>query len=76
MDVTSINDGPPSGQPEASEQPRRKRRRIPLACNPCRDRKMRCDGRRPVCVSCQKRRKSDSCVYETNSFITSRYELS
>ncbi|KAJ3498328.1 hypothetical protein NLG97_g1208 [Lecanicillium saksenae] len=30
-----------------------KRRRIALACNSCRTRKSRCDGRRPTCSTCQ-----------------------
>jgi hypothetical protein len=47
MDLTSPPDGVVS-EPAIAGQPRRKRRRIALACNPCRDRKMRCDGRRPV----------------------------
>lgn len=33
-------------------RPRAKRRRISRACNPCRARKQRCDGRRPSCSTC------------------------
>ncbi|KAJ1334956.1 transcriptional regulatory protein GAL4 [Microdochium nivale] len=39
-----------------------KRRRISLACNSCRVRKSRCDGRRPSCSSCIS--LGFDCVYE------------
>jgi hypothetical protein len=41
----------------------RKRRRIAIACNECRDRKRKCDGVKPVCGSCAKR-PSQECVWE------------
>lgn len=35
-----------------------------LACRQCRDRKIRCDGARPVCDSCSRRGLcADQCVY-------------
>ncbi|KXJ87225.1 fungal-specific transcription factor domain-domain-containing protein [Microdochium bolleyi] len=41
-----------------------KRRKVRLACRPCRDKKIRCDGGRPVCHACV-RKKLDpaACVY-------------
>lgn len=32
-----------------------KRRRVALACDNCRERKVRCDGKKPVCGPCGKR---------------------
>ncbi|KFY78694.1 hypothetical protein V499_02187 [Pseudogymnoascus sp. VKM F-103] len=41
-----------------------KRRKISSACEPCRARKTRCDGNRPMCGPCQYKPKSQqSCVY-------------
>lgn len=48
----------------AAAEGRRKRAKIGRACRNCRDRKTRCDGRRPVCVACERRRVSISCSYE------------
>ncbi|KAE8379700.1 fungal-specific transcription factor domain-containing protein [Aspergillus bertholletiae] len=41
----------------------RKRRRIAIACDECRDRKRKCDGVKPVCGACAKRR-SPQCVWD------------
>lgn len=59
---------------EQSGEPVPKRRKIPLACNACRDRKSRCDGRRPACSTCEKKGTSDKCAYEESTLITQRYE--
>ncbi|KAL7963777.1 fungal-specific transcription factor domain-containing protein [Trichoderma compactum] len=40
-----------------------KRRRVALACDSCRERKVRCDGARPVCGPCQTRNRQSLCVY-------------
>lgn len=41
-----------------------KRRKISSACEPCRARKTRCDGNRPICGPCQYKSKGQqSCVY-------------
>ncbi|KAH6605522.1 c6 transcription factor [Trichoderma cornu-damae] len=40
----------------------RKRRRTPLACDECRDRKRKCDGVKPVCGACR-RRSITACVW-------------
>ncbi|RDW63567.1 hypothetical protein BP6252_11112 [Coleophoma cylindrospora] len=44
-----------------------KRRKIRLACGPCRDRKTRCDGGQPVCKSCETRGMEGKCSYEKGS---------
>ncbi|OAA64728.1 Transcription factor [Niveomyces insectorum RCEF 264] len=41
-----------------------KRRRIQLACDPCRFRKTGCDGHRPYCTSCASRGWQDRCKYQ------------
>ncbi|KAK5991212.1 Notoamide biosynthesis transcriptional activator notL'-like protein [Cladobotryum mycophilum] len=52
------NDGGPSHPPKALI-PRRKS--VFVACDACRKRKERCDGRRPSCASCTK--KGSECTY-------------
>ncbi|KAJ0418596.1 fungal-specific transcription factor domain-containing protein [Aspergillus carlsbadensis] len=57
----------------------RKRRRIAIACNECRDRKRKCDGVKPVCGSCAKRASATPCVWDegrnakgwSNSYVES-----
>lgn len=50
---------------EATSPPtRRKRSKISLACNNCRSRKTRCDGRLPVCLACDRRRVGSTCIFE------------
>ncbi|KAE8443487.1 hypothetical protein EG329_001798 [Mollisiaceae sp. DMI_Dod_QoI] len=49
-----------------------KRRKILLACSACRDRKSRCDGRRPICSACTKRKAASTCVYEESTLKTQR----
>jgi hypothetical protein len=45
-------------------QPNLKRLKVKLACQECRDRKIRCDGGRPVCHPCSRKQLgSDRCVY-------------
>ncbi|KAI0534430.1 fungal-specific transcription factor domain-containing protein [Xylaria digitata] len=45
-------------------QDRQRRRKIPLACEPCRERKIRCDGNKPVCAACHRRGFSlEQCLY-------------
>lgn len=49
--------------PESGER-NAKRQKVKLACQECRDRKIRCDGVRPVCGSCaRKKLDSDRCVF-------------
>lgn len=44
------------------EPPRAKRAQVPVACESCRKRKMKCDGNRP-CVKC--RQRGITCQFET-----------
>ncbi|EME81199.1 uncharacterized protein MYCFIDRAFT_77113, partial [Pseudocercospora fijiensis CIRAD86] len=46
------------------EKPKQKRNRRPKACQPCRDRKVRCDQEEP-CDTCIRRSHPDLCVYAT-----------
>lgn len=47
-----------------SVQHARKRKRVALACSTCRERKVRCDGGKPVCTPCSKRGALEhECTY-------------
>ncbi|RFU34728.1 hypothetical protein B7463_g1641, partial [Scytalidium lignicola] len=47
---------------------RPKRHKVTVACHACRSRKIKCDGRQPVCEPCQKRPRSDTmCTWDTGS---------
>ena len=49
-----------------SAPPAQKRRKIALACERCRDRKIRCDGEKPACGACRRRSnryQPDPCLY-------------
>ncbi|KAF1982399.1 FAD/NAD(P)-binding domain-containing protein [Aulographum hederae CBS 113979] len=47
------------------------RRRIAMACHPCRERKARCDGGKPVCSTCQRRGFPQSrCIYQSENSRT------
>jgi len=37
-----------------------------VACTPCQKRKSKCDGRRPICSSCEQKGRND-CVYDSQS---------
>ncbi|KAF5554465.1 transcription activator acu-15 [Fusarium napiforme] len=37
------------------QQSRQRRRKVTLACDPCRERKSRCDGIKPICSTCRRR---------------------
>lgn len=41
----------------------RQRKRQLISCYPCRKRKIRCDGRRPVCEQCERRKIVHQCGY-------------
>ncbi|KAH6988254.1 fungal-specific transcription factor domain-containing protein [Ilyonectria sp. MPI-CAGE-AT-0026] len=50
--------------PDHRERPRRVK--VALACEPCRERKSRCDGGKPICASCQRRcLRLDQCIYKS-----------
>ncbi|KAH8902767.1 hypothetical protein BR93DRAFT_235495 [Coniochaeta sp. PMI_546] len=44
-----------------------KRARLPVSCQLCRTRKLKCDRQQPVCGSCSKRGDKDSCSYSSVS---------
>ncbi|KAH6618876.1 hypothetical protein C7974DRAFT_317726, partial [Boeremia exigua] len=49
---------------------RRKRQKLTTtACEPCRNRKIRCDGNKPSCEACSKR--SQQCIYQVAPDTTS-----
>ncbi|KAG9496396.1 hypothetical protein J7337_012984 [Fusarium musae] len=53
----------PQAQEEAGSRPT-KRKRVALACDTCRERKIKCDGFKPVCNPCRKRGEPAArCVY-------------
>ncbi|KAL4867516.1 fungal-specific transcription factor domain-containing protein [Aspergillus spectabilis] len=64
--------------PPADTESGRKRRRIALACDECRERNRKCDGVKPVCGTCAKR-PSSNCVWDedrntkgwSNSYVAS-----
>ncbi|CAI6088610.1 unnamed protein product [Clonostachys chloroleuca] len=55
-----------------SDQPRRPRRRkVTLACEPCRERKARCDGVKPLCSTCRRRALGiEQCIYKVDNART------
>ncbi|KAH7310824.1 fungal-specific transcription factor domain-containing protein [Stachybotrys elegans] len=54
---------PHEDQDVADKRPA-KRRRVALACDLCRERKIRCDGAKPICKQCEKRGDDPlRCVY-------------
>ncbi|KAG8946589.1 hypothetical protein FRC04_011567 [Tulasnella sp. 424] len=58
---------PPVGQdardaPQTQGTPAKEKPRAYIACQTCRSRKVRCDGRKPVCTNCEKR--NASCIYD------------
>ncbi|KAG5768988.1 hypothetical protein H9Q73_013688 [Fusarium xylarioides] len=77
LPIPSSENSPPNSQPSGSSSTPRsssdeplKRQRIgtQLACNSCRKRKIRCDGRKPMCEACRRRGEKEPCAYaETRS---------
>ncbi|KAH7336658.1 fungal-specific transcription factor domain-containing protein [Rhexocercosporidium sp. MPI-PUGE-AT-0058] len=54
---TSTSENPDDDRPV-------KRKRVAIACEPCRDRKVKCDGGKPTCKVCEKRAEPKvQCVY-------------
>ena len=41
-----------------------RRRKVRLACNPCRARKTGCDGQKPVCTACSLRGWDERCDWQ------------
>ncbi|KAF2249475.1 hypothetical protein BU26DRAFT_565121 [Trematosphaeria pertusa] len=54
----------PPAQPAHAEERPPKRTKIRLACQECRDRKIRCDGGRPTCNACARKKLGpEHCIY-------------
>ncbi|CAK7216312.1 hypothetical protein SCUCBS95973_002770 [Sporothrix curviconia] len=50
---------------------RQRRRKVTLACEPCRERKSRCDGRKPICSTCEHRSLGlEQCIYKVGNART------
>ncbi|KAL4801253.1 fungal-specific transcription factor domain-containing protein [Aspergillus unguis] len=62
-----------AGPPKSRAKTRPK---VALACDSCREKKIRCDGTKPICGPCMRRSyRNDQCVYNTeNSRSSSRDE--
>ncbi|KAK4441998.1 fungal-specific transcription factor domain-containing protein, partial [Podospora aff. communis PSN243] len=54
-----------------SGQPSQRRRKVRLACNPCRARKTGCDGKKPVCTACALRGWDERCQWQDSVMPTS-----
>ncbi|KAJ9137102.1 Fungal specific transcription factor domain containing protein [Pleurostoma richardsiae] len=55
----------------AENRERQRRRKITLACEPCRERKSRCDGRKPICSTCEHRSLGlEQCIYKAGNART------
>jgi hypothetical protein len=69
----SSSNSQPSGSSSTPLSPgdeplKRQRINTQLACNSCRKRKIRCDGKKPSCETCRRRGEKEPCVYtETKS---------
>ncbi|KAK4652829.1 hypothetical protein QC762_513000 [Podospora pseudocomata] len=61
--------------PEHRNERQQKRRKISLACEPCRERKSRCDGAKPICSTCQRRSLPlHQCIYTVENARTASNE--
>jgi hypothetical protein len=72
MSEESKSPNPIAGQSNSKrpDDPGNIRKRVSQACDPCRGRKLKCDGVRPVCSTCQTHRKE--CSY---GFVTKKRGL-
>lgn len=52
------------GTAQATEQQNKRTRATNRACESCRKRKVRCDGKQP-CAACQWQRKGENCTYQS-----------
>lgn len=60
------------GPPAFMATPRKRQKLTTTACEPCRNRKIRCDGNKPTCEACAKR--SQQCIYQATPDIKSANE--
>ncbi|KID99238.1 N-terminal fungal transcription regulatory domain-containing protein, partial [Metarhizium majus ARSEF 297] len=65
-DTEHVRDAEPSGSKNA--ELKRRRVGVSIACNACRRKKVRCDGQRPICSSCDS--KATHCSYRDDSEIS------
>ncbi|KAK8135130.1 hypothetical protein PG984_007142 [Apiospora sp. TS-2023a] len=67
---------PRDDAPEHTPSRPAKRRKTEVACQECRDKKTKCDGQRPTCGQCKrKRRPSAGCVYPDTQRQSSVVEM-
>ncbi|KAF5002531.1 hypothetical protein FGRMN_296 [Fusarium graminum] len=60
--MATASEAVPTGGEEMGRRPKRKR--VALACDICRDRKIKCDGSKPLCSPCNKRGEPPTrCTY-------------
>uniref|UniRef100_A0A0D2Y6N2 Zn(2)-C6 fungal-type domain-containing protein n=1 Tax=Fusarium oxysporum (strain Fo5176) TaxID=660025 RepID=A0A0D2Y6N2_FUSOF len=58
----------------SEQQPRQRRRKVTLACEPCRERKARCDGVKPLCSTCRRRQLGiEQCIYQLHKISPRPY---
>lgn len=64
MQETDIATSGGSAPPAEQRGRPKKRKRVALACDLCRERKIRCDGVKPICKPCEKRGEPPlRCLY-------------
>lgn len=57
-----------SARAKQSKRDTPRRRKVALACEPCREKKVRCDGTKPICGPCTRRSYSiDRCTYKVEN---------
>ncbi|GKZ91230.1 hypothetical protein AnigIFM63604_000320 [Aspergillus niger] len=60
--------------PKVTGDPKRRtgaRRKVVLACDSCREKKIRCDGNKPICGACRRRSyRIDQCLYNPDNART------
>ncbi|KAL7809059.1 N-terminal fungal transcription regulatory domain-containing protein [Trichoderma gracile] len=62
------SNGAASTSSEAVENNKRRRVSVSVACNACRRKKTRCDGKRPVCSACE--HTPNSCTYRDEAGLS------
>ncbi|KAL0579142.1 hypothetical protein V5O48_002875 [Marasmius crinis-equi] len=63
LEASSSGKAAPRKEAADGEKEKNRPKKITVACNFCRSRKLKCDGVRPACVQCLKR--SNPCDYQT-----------
>ncbi|PTB75254.1 N-terminal fungal transcription regulatory domain-containing protein [Trichoderma longibrachiatum ATCC 18648] len=62
------SNGTASGSSETTENNKRRRVSVTVACNTCHRKKTRCDGKRPVCSACES--SQSNCTYRDDSGLS------